>query len=29
MYSSSQPMAAFDIPAQEQQTPKVDFGTKK
>src|SRR4051794_29747845 len=29
MYSSSQPMAAFDIPVQEQQTPKVDFGTKK
>jgi LemA protein len=29
MYASSQPMAAFDIPAQEQQTPKVDFGTKK
>src|SRR6476620_11595780 len=29
MYSSSQPMATFDIPAQEQQTPKVDFGTKK
>ena len=29
MYSSAQPMATFDIPAQEQQTPKVDFGTKK
>ena len=29
MYSSAQPMAAFDIPVQEQQTPKVDFGTKK
>jgi LemA protein len=29
MYSSSQPLATFDIPAQEQQTPKVDFGTKK
>jgi LemA protein len=29
MYSSKQPMAAFDIPVQEQQTPKVDFGTKK
>jgi LemA protein len=29
MYSSAQPMATFDIPAQEQQTPRVDFGTKK
>jgi LemA protein len=29
LYASSQPMAAFDIPLQEQQTPKVDFGTKK
>src|SRR5882757_3810966 len=29
MYASSQPLATFDIPAQEQQTPKVDFGTKK
>ena len=29
MYSSAQPLATFDIPAQEQQTPRVDFGTKK
>ena len=29
LYSSSQPMATFDITPQEQQTPKVDFGTKK
>ena len=29
LYSSAQPMATFDIPAQEQQTPRVDFGTKK
>ena len=29
MYSSAQPMATFDIPAQEQQLPRVDFGTKK
>ena len=29
MYSSSQPLATFDIPATEMQTPKVDFGTKK
>jgi LemA protein len=29
LYSSSQPMATFDIAPQEQQTPKVDFGTKK
>ena len=29
MYSASQPMAAFDISPQEQQTPHVDFGTKK
>ena len=29
MYASSQPMAAFDIPPAETQTPKVDFGTKK
>jgi LemA protein len=29
MYSSAQPMAAFDITPQEMQTPKVDFGTKK
>ena len=29
MYSSSQPMATFDIAPTEMQTPKVDFGTKK
>src|SRR6476661_3111992 len=29
LYSTSQPMATFDIPAAETQTPKVDFGTKK
>ena len=29
LYSSSQPMATFDIPAAETQTPRVDFGTKK
>src|SRR5262245_1521381 len=29
MYSSAQPMATFDIPPQEMQTPRVDFGTKK
>ncbi|HZT50163.1 MAG TPA: LemA family protein [Hyphomicrobiaceae bacterium] len=29
LYSSSQPMATFDIPPGEMQTPKVDFGTKK
>jgi LemA protein len=29
MYSSSQPMATFDIPPTEMATPKVDFGTKK
>jgi len=29
MYPSAQPMATFDIPPQEMQTPKVDFGTKK
>jgi LemA protein len=29
LYSSSQPMAAFDISPAETQTPKVDFGTKK
>ena len=29
MYPSAQAMATFDIPAQEQQTPKVDLGTKK
>src|SRR6185436_16221351 len=29
LYSSAQPMATFDITPQEQQTPRVDFGTKK
>ena len=29
MYASAQPMAAFDITPQEQQTPRVDFGVKK
>jgi LemA protein len=29
LYSSSPPMATFDIPPTEMQTPKVDFGTKK
>jgi LemA protein len=29
MYASSQPMATFDVAPQEQQTPRVDFGTKK
>jgi LemA protein len=29
MYASAQPMATFDIPPQETQTPRVDFGTKK
>jgi LemA protein len=29
LYSSTQPMATFDITPQEQQTPRVDFGTKK
>ena len=29
MYSSAQPMAAFDIAPAEMQTPKVDFGGKK
>ena len=29
MYSSAQPIATFDIPPQETQTPRVDFGTKK
>jgi LemA protein len=29
LYSSSQPMAAFDIAPAEMQTPKVDFGGKK
>jgi len=29
LYPSAAPMATFDIPAQETQTPRVDFGTKK
>jgi len=29
MYPSAKEMAAFDIPAEEQKAPKVDFGTKK
>jgi LemA protein len=29
LYSSHQPMATFDIPPQELQAPRVDFGTKK
>jgi LemA protein len=29
LYASAQPMATFDITPQEQQTPRVDFGTKK
>ncbi len=29
LYPSAQEMATFDIPAEEQKTPKVDFGTKK
>ncbi|MDX2205853.1 MAG: LemA family protein [Hyphomicrobiaceae bacterium] len=29
LYASAQPMATFDIPPSEMQTPKVDFGTKK
>jgi LemA protein len=29
MYPGSKEMATFDIPPQEIQTPKVDFGTKK
>ena len=29
MYASAQPMATFDITPQEQETPRVDFGTKK
>jgi LemA protein len=29
MYPSAKEMAAFDIPAEETKTPKVDFGTKK
>jgi LemA protein len=29
LYPSAQPMATFDIPAEEQSVPKVDFGTGK
>ena len=29
LYASAQPMATFDIPPAEMQTPKVDFGGKK
>lgn len=29
MYPSATEMATFDVPAEEQQTPKVDFDTKK
>jgi LemA protein len=29
LYASAQPMATFDIPPQDMQTPKVDFGSKK
>lgn len=29
MYPASKEMATFDIPAEEQKTPKVDFNTKK
>ena len=29
LYPQSKEMATFDIPAEEQKTPKVDFGTKK
>jgi LemA protein len=29
MYTSAQPMAAFDVTPREQETPRVDFGTKK
>ena len=29
MYPASKEMASFDIPAEEQKTPKVDFNTKK
>lgn len=29
MYPDKQEMASFDIPAEEQKTPKVDFGTGK
>ncbi len=29
LYAAAQPMATFDIPPAEMQTPKVDFGGKK
>jgi len=29
MYSGAKELATFDIPAEEQRVPKVDFGTKK
>ena len=29
MYPASKEMASFDVPAEEQKTPKVDFDTKK
>ncbi len=29
LYGSATPMATFDIPATDMQTPKVDFGTQK
>jgi LemA protein len=29
LYPQSKEMATFDIPAEEQKAPKVDFGTKK
>ena len=29
MYPASKEMASFDVPAEEQKTPKVDFNTKK
>jgi LemA protein len=29
LYPSAQEMATFDIPAEEQTAPKVDFGTSK
>jgi len=29
LYPSAQEMATFDIPAEEQRVPKVDFGTSK
>ena len=29
LYPSAKELASFDIPAEEQRVPKVDFGTKK